>query len=472
MAPNICNSADTLPSSKSKFDVSPFIGIHRRIRISKDFWSQIKGPLMVHHKAKSLKQKNETLEDNRQLIVSCYKNRDYQNAELRAQHYLENMGQDAMVWQILGICQRHLGKTEQAIRSLSKADALKPNDVAILKSLSSALLQRNQVEEFAKVAEKLSNFNALDESIWNSWYALLHRLGKPQETLGWCESFVAMDPQSSVLNFYLSVALKNVGRLPEAISAGRRSLTLRLQKPTWQKTLSTKTGFNSEANKRVLCNVLARLKAHDIHAFPTAGTLLGLVREGGLLNGDKDIDLALWYAEMDDAIKVLITMGWHEVGGSYTLSNPRQIKHPEHQLTIDLCGLKKEKHTGKTIGGFWMSNIPAEWNRITEFPEFELTTRQTESGEIWWPAEPEVWLETLYGDWRKPDKEFDTTICAKNLRSFSYLVECYGVQRTFAHWNEGDIPRALKIINSMLHHRPDDQLFLELRRNLSTFLEG
>ena len=426
---------------------------------------------MKNHNVMQPTQGKNALKKSRKQILDRYQKNDFKEAETKAERYLKKQQDDAAIWQILGVCQRNLGKSQSAIKSLRKANSLSPDSVPILNSLLSVLTGPKQGQEYFDVVKKLYQLDATNETICVDSIRRLHQLGNTGESLDWCNKFVEAFPESAVLNFYLSLALKNVGKLPESIETGRRSLELRQQQPTSVKQQQEKAAFNSAENKQLLWQVLAELKKQNTHAFPTAGTLLGLIREGDLLKGDKDVDLAIPYEEIDDAVKILQDMGWKEVKGSYVLINPRQMHHPQHHLTIDLCGLLKEKESGIIIGGFWMPDIPKEWNRITEFPTMKLNAMHTEYGEVWWPAEPEAWLEKLYGDWRTPDHEFDTTVSAANLRGFSLLVECYAIQRTFFNWNEGDLSRALKIIRSTLKHKPNDQLFNKLLIELSEHLE-
>ena len=419
---------------------------------------------MSNREVKGPPPENESILRSRQLILNHYQKKDYKEAENKAQHHVKKYKDDAIVWQTLGVSQRNLGKTQLAIRSLQKAESLLPNDIAILTSLSKTLHKQNQKQEYFEVAKKLFHLNAIDEGTCVSANRILYQMGNPKETLKWCNNFIEVYPANPELYFHLSIALKNVGRLPEAIEKGRKGLELRLKHPTNVKPQPQKPKFNSAENKQVLWQVLVDLKKQNIHAFPTAGTLLGLIREGDLLAGDKDIDLALLYEEIDDAVKILEANGWQEVKGSYVLINPRQMYYPKYKLTIDLCGLVKEKESGKTIGGFWMPGIPKEWNRIIEFPAMKLNKAQSPAGEVWWPAEPEVWLESLYGDWRTPDNEFDTVICANNLRNFSYLVECYAIHRIMFHWGQGYLSKALKIVTSTLKHKPNNELYQEIQR--------
>ena len=88
-------------------------------------------------------------------------------------------------------------------------------------------------------------------------------------------------------------------------------------------------------------------------------------------------------------------------------------------------------------------------------------------GRIWALDEPEAWLAALYGpDWRTPDPDFDSTVAAHNLRSFSLLTQCYAFSRIYQKWLQGQLPKALALTRHSLRHLPDDALLLRVQRCL------
>jgi len=398
--------------------------------------------------------------------VTLYRANDFQAAEQACVQYLAARAEDPHMLHILGLCRLSLGKTAEAVDALKSAAALAPDDNGILKSLARGQFDNRDLRDYCQSVLQL--FARGDCSADNCVRAVqvMHRLGDRDGAVNHAGNFLHRYPDNPHLYNLYSVALKNVGRLPESIRAGRQGLALCLARPFKPRQLKKRPLFATEDNLRVLWNVLAGLNSAGIAAFPTAGTLLGLVRENRLLPGDKDLDLAVPFPDMDKCIAALARDGWRDVGGSYSLSNPRQLFHPDHNLYLDLCGLLREE-SGQTISGFWMEGIPGEWNRITEFPDVDLQQIDSPAGKIYWPTNPEAWLVALYGEgWRTPDHQFDTVICARNLRSFSLLVECYALNRIFAGWWAGDEAACLKIIRSVLAHVPDDDLYNRIRKAL------
>lgn len=276
------------------------------------------------------------------------------------------------------------------------------------------------------------------------------------------------DPNAHAL---LARVRRYQGQLPEAVDGARRALKLALAGPPQAQAsdagrlsaFETPNGFENGAHETLLWRTLVQLRQAKVHAVPTAGSLLGLVREGHLLTFDKDTDVALPFSQMPAAIACLRANGWKEHRRSHGLSNPRAFRHRQSGMVLDLCGLIPARDGDGLWGGFWMAGLPDEWQRFTRCPVVPLTRRETEFGPVWWLSEPERWLEALYGpDWRVPDPLFDTVIAAHNLVGFSPMTQYYAFSRIHAHsWLKGRMDKALATVRHALRHLPGDSLLLE-----------
>ncbi len=257
------------------------------------------------------------------------------------------------------------------------------------------------------------------------------------------------------------------GALPEAVEWERHALAtvIATQIPTVKHPVALRTDF-AQRHEALLWETLAQLALADVHAFPTSGTLLGITRDGTLLPFDKDVDVGLPFSEMSRAIKCLQQQGWKEDKYSSGLSNPRAFRHPSG-LVMDLCGFMVDQHANITIGGFWISGMRWEWQRITEYPALHLRLQQRPAGKVWLLEDPESWLSSLYGEaWRTPDPQFNTVVGAANLRSFSPLVEYYAVHFLIKHWQAGDPEKVQATLRHARHYKPDDPLYLAIQQRL------
>jgi hypothetical protein len=147
-----------------------------------------------------------------------------------------------------------------------------------------------------------------------------------------------------------------------------------------------------------------RIESHGLSWFATSGTLLGLVREHGVVAYDDDVDLCVLVEAPDD----------------------RAAAQAWARARADLAGLIRNPRPGRTAkvvdpaGGPTVDLFPA-WiaadGRLRAWPwsygdvaadaVLPLQRRTVHGVEISLPRDPETVLETNYGpDWRVPDPLF------------------------------------------------------------------
>ena len=221
--------------------------------------------------------------------------------------------------------------------------------------------------------------------------------------------------------------------------------------------------FVSGKAEQVLWSTCAELAAQNIQAFPFAGTLLGIVRNGQLLTFDKDLDIAVWLESWDACCAALEKLGWVKVSTGIAYSNYRDYVHSETGITLDVCGLRKRSEQ-QLVGGFALPDHPEEYQRVSVFPNFKLTRRNTTFGDVWFPQQPEKILSAFYGDWRTPNPYWDTVVSALNLEKYTLLVRCYAYYRLAQRWLSGDLIKAWSYAVQIGLKDPDDLLILQCRQ--------
>ncbi|PSJ16820.1 adenylyltransferase/cytidyltransferase family protein [Nitrosomonas supralitoralis] len=220
--------------------------------------------------------------------------------------------------------------------------------------------------------------------------------------------------------------------------------------------------FASGEAEKLLWSTCAQLAQRDIPAFPFAGTLLGLVRNGCLLDFDKDIDIAVRMESWEACCIALEEAGWAKVPMRIEYANYRDYVHPELGITLDVCGLQVR---GKQIvSGFALPGYPDDYQRVSVFPKFDLIQRNTDHGTAWFPRQPEKILSAFYGDWRTPNPNWDTVVSALNLENFTLLVRCYAYHRLIQHWLLGNLSKAWCYAHQIALKDPDDVLALRSRQ--------
>ncbi|MBP0049726.1 tetratricopeptide repeat protein [Marinobacterium sp. AK62] len=374
------------------------------------------------------------------------------------------------------------------------------SDAAIAQALQA--LTNGNVEMAATYARNLLQTAPANPHAWRILGAALFRLNEPEPAieatrkavelapdnieahcnLAWqyavagqsCESeaeyAAALSLDARTLSDHNSLAVVTLmrGLLPRARQHLRVMLALRTRLPSPPAAQKTHQPFNQAGFSELMWYTLSQLANTGFHAFPMAGTLLGLVREGGLLPHDKDLDFGLPWPEMDAAVAYLSQNGWQERPNPMHFINPRSLVHSRTGLILDLCGIAVESPGKGLIGGLWRKDIPAAWQRIVEYPEpLELIRQAGPKGMYWSLKEPKPWLEALYGDWKTPDPDFDTLVAAKNLRNFSLLTECWAYERINGYWAQGRYRKALATLSHSLYWRPEDSLLLSTRSRLA-----
>lgn len=216
--------------------------------------------------------------------------------------------------------------------------------------------------------------------------------------------------------------------------------------------------FVSGKAEQLLWSTCAELAKLNIQAFPYAGTLLGLVRHGHLLDFDKDIDIAVWMESWEACCAALEQSGWAQAPMRIEYANYRNYSHPELGITLDVCGLQREDR--RITGGFSLPEYPDDYQRVCVFPCFELATRDTAYGSAWFAQHPEKILTAFYGDWRTPNPHWDTVISALNLENFTLLVRCYAYHRLAQHWLTGNLEKAWCYAHQVALKDPDDTIAL------------
>ncbi len=294
---------------------------------------------------------------------------------------------------------------------------------------------------------------------------ILQQSGQWEAALPAFRQALALDPNDSQAHTGAAGCLHRQGSLPLALVHFREALRCQCQQPKHATAPPPQAPFDYRAAEQTLWQVLAQLAAAGVQAFPTAGTLLGLVREGHLLPFDKDLDISLPFEQMEAAAACLQAAGWRRKVNMEGLVNPQEWLGPG--VALDLCGYKTDPATGQVLGGFWFESLEHPWSRVTEVAELQLLKTPTVYGDVWTLANPEAILVPLYGEhWRVPDPDFDTVVAACSLRGFTVMTQCYAFSRIYSAWVLGRLDKARSLVSHSLAHLPEDEWLREAARLL------
>ncbi len=220
--------------------------------------------------------------------------------------------------------------------------------------------------------------------------------------------------------------------------------------------------------RQLVFELLARLKSADCHVFPYAGTLLGLERNGQLLPADKDADLAVWLEDFSLAGRLLQGLGLQRATDVPPFGNMATFVEPRTGYSVDLFGLRRDPSQRRTEGGAWLYGKPASYQRVLVLPWLELADRQTPAGGAWWPADADLLLRTLYGDWRTPQPEWDSLVSNRSLQAVNLHWHCFAMKNLAQVWLSGDLPRTGRLLDQILARVAGDQRMRGWREALSS----
>ncbi|SEA28919.1 hypothetical protein [Alkalimonas amylolytica] len=205
--------------------------------------------------------------------------------------------------------------------------------------------------------------------------------------------------QAAQALFLYAIAARKIKAYPEA----RRALTQRyhamLTHPDrFKKSVAAESPIDWQQKAQLALSCLQQdFQRMGQQFFLISGTLLGCIREGGILSHDKDIDVGV----MDHVPLDRLAQGLRQSGRFL-------VQHSAHDKVLQVRhanGVLIDIFTHWLQGGLLHhSGQKTAW---TNTP-FSLTETEFLGGRYAIPAEPERYLEENYGDWRTPKTEYDT----------------------------------------------------------------
>lgn len=230
--------------------------------------------------------------------------------------------------------------------------------------------------------------------------------------------------------------------------------------------------WDGERLEATVWQLLARLRKAGCGAFPFAGTLLGLERDGRLLPGDKDADFGVWLDDYSLAVRALQAMGLQRAGNVPPFGNMASLVEPQSGLTVDLFGMRREPEHQRLVGGVWLYGRPASHQRITHYPWFGLVPRPGPHGDVWWPDDPGTLLTALYGDWRTPLPEWDSVISSRALQGINLHWRCFALKNLAERWLSGDAARTRRLLDQISARAGWDAPLTRWRDALDALIAG
>ena len=240
-------------------------------------------------------------------------------------------------------------------------------------------------------------------------------------------------------NFLADFYFKFVGDVDKFWECSKNAiLTLNITNNDNNFSVTKEENFHPEIYREVLDLLLDFLDNNNIKAFPCSGTLLGLYRDGKLMDYDKDADIGIIVNNNDDIINIIKVISASDKFSCNKISELDLTKkvlnigvnHKEKGAATDIFFFHKnyydydKSHPKYNYLYTGIDTISA--SRIVEFKPFKVTKKNL-AGHIYnVPENIEEWLLQEYGkDWNKHISVWDSLINAPNITEESKLAVFY-----------------------------------------------
>ncbi len=155
----------------------------------------------------------------------------------------------------------------------------------------------------------------------------------------------------------------------------------------------------------------AALEENNAKHWITDGTLLGFYRDGGLIKGDRDIDLGMMIEDLPANIHVFLkSKGLHLLRINGSVDYGLEYTYTRKGANLDIFFFYRENDF------VWHANWLREKKIRFRYPLFGVKKTQFKAKEFWAPENIEQYLELKYGkNWRVPIRKWNWATNPKNI---------------------------------------------------------
>lgn len=344
----------------------------------------------------------------------------------------------------------------------------------------SKYMSENKYHEAYNIAENLINKGIIEPEILIIWAKLSYLVGKINidkinfiiRSLNLCKTNIEKVQLSDLISGYYCMIRdfsmgfywkhKTMVYLIEELKEGRI--------PKYDNNNSEKK-INPEVVNTLAFKIASKFHENKIPATFMFGTLLGIVRDGKVIEGDKDIDFTVWQEYFIIACHLLANMGYKR-SLDINFDNFATFVDPETMITVDLMGLRREPEKKRIVGGFLSYDKPQEWQHVRIFPWFSVIDLKINSYNIFYPDNPEKVLESIYSErWKIPDPDWVPFIHSQGYKK-SALHRLYVYVHILKNWISGKVTKTHNLIRDALNIYPDDTTLMESLYLFNCLLRG
>ena len=172
---------------------------------------------------------------------------------------------------------------------------------------------------------------------------------------------------------------------------------------------SLMTDFQSKAPD-VMLAALRALEAAELDFWAQDGTLLGLIREGGFIAHDHDIDFGVRGGLKWQVIACFYRQGFHEVHEFGTPENGYELSFEKNGVKVDLFW-HYNKGMRSVHSAWWKKPGEETLRQLNYDYPYKIFTnlkkKKFREMIVPIPNDPELFLTIKYGDWKQVKEEWD-----------------------------------------------------------------
>lgn len=245
-------------------------------------------------------------------------------------------------------------------------------------------------------------------------------------------------PYHLEVNGYIATGALRAGLYDRAITLWEEFLSEIANKKAVARNSPKQCSFSQSKAEKALLDIKSVLDKKNIEFFLVSGTLLGCIREGRLLAHDKDADIGVWsnYTPEDILIQ-LRTSGLFYIQASRS-SHVIRAKHV-NGTAIDIFFHYREEHN------YWHGGVKLKWSNTP----FNLISHPFLGESFNIPENYDLYLTENYGNWREPQKNFDSTTDTTNATTINNAEMIVSIYRKLA---EASLDNSYATIKACLLH--------------------
>lgn len=214
--------------------------------------------------------------------------------------------------------------------------------------------------------------------------------------------------------------------------------------------------FNVNDCYESMIEIVDILRDHNKNPFIAFGTLLGMIREGKILEHDKDADLGIFVEGYDEVYEIVSLLCKIE-----HFTAPGIIKNTKTNNSLNIAIYDYKRGVAVDLFFFYKSNANNKiysgigtkcGNLLWEFNEFQLVEKEINNYRFLIPNNYQYHLTELYNDWSKTVEVWDSLLNCPNIPQSSVnAVYFFGLQRMYKSISEGKILKARNYLETLIN---------------------